>query len=259
MFDIHNYLRSLPTGYKAEEAFKRWVKSEADADTKRHIIVNVEKRIKDIAGTYAYIPYVDEHSWTQLETLIKVRQITLDELMQPTDGEVKMMGELNNRLLNLTQRMYSKTFDMWKVLNDAGLNADDYCIEATFDFDWNDEYAVKKLDNDDWYGSDFTTMLGVLDRFDQKNDTTMKHIHQLLQNFGMTEEQARKDLVDSLDDGDTWTDGALIQPAFKDITVCYMHHAVSCHFHYSLADVLRMNNFKISVHAEYEHHFAYVD
>lgn len=120
---------------------------------------------------------------------------------------------------------------------------------------WNDEYAVKRLDNDDWYGSDFTTMLGIIGRFDQANITTMKHIHELLQNFGMSEEQARTELINSLDDGDTWTDGALFKPAFKDINVCYMLHAVCCHFHYSLADVLRMNNFTISVHAEYEHNF----
>lgn len=86
-------------------------------------------------------------------------------------------------------------------------------------------------------------MLGILDRFDQANITTMKHIHQLLQNFGMSEERAKEELIDTLDDGGTWTDGALFKPAFKNITVCYMLYAIICHFHYSLADVLRMNNF----------------
>lgn len=255
MFDINNFLRSLPTTYKADEAFKRWLKDEADAKTKRHIIKNVEKHIKDIAGTDDFIPHVDKKTWKRLESLINIRRVTLDELMEPTEEEVKMMSKLNDQLLNLTLQIYSKTFGMWKVLNDAGLNSNDYCIESAFDFDWNDEYAVKKLNNDDWYGSDFTTMLGILDRFDQGNITTMKHIHMLLQNFTMSEEKARKDLIDILDDGDTWTDGALFKPAFKDITICYMLHAVSCHFHYSLADVLRMNNFKINVHAEYEHNF----
>lgn len=256
MFDIHNYLRSQPTTYKADEAFKRWLKENADADTKRHIIYNVEKRIKTIAGTDDIFPHIEEKTWKRLESLINIRQVTLNELMEPTESEVKMMSGLNDRLHYLTQQMYSRTFEMWKVLNDAGLNSDDHCVETAFDFDWNDENAVKRLDNDDWYGSDFTTMLGILNRFDHTNNSTMKHIHVLLQDFAMSEEKARKNLIDTLDDGDTWTDGALLKPAFKDITVCYMLHAICCHFHYSLADVLRMDNFKISVHAEYEHNFT---
>lgn len=192
MFDINNYLRRLPTTYKTDETFKEWLKEDADADTKRHIIYTVEKRIKNMVGTNVFIPHVEEKTWKRLEAFIKIRQVTLDELMQPTETEVIMMSELNDRLLRLTQQMYSKTFDMWKVLNDAGLKSDDYCVEATFDFDWNDEYAVKKLNNDDWYGSDFTTMLGILDRFDQANITTMKHIHELLQYFSMSEGYTRE-------------------------------------------------------------------
>lgn len=43
------------------------------------------------------------------------------------------------------------------------------------------------------------------------------------------------------------------KPAFKDITMCYMLYALCYHFHYSLADVLRMNSFTIVVYAEYDH------
>lgn len=258
MFDIQNYLQNQPAKYKDEEAFKNWLRDEADAEKKRNIINHVEKRIRAIAGDGIHIPHVGEKTWKRLKALIKVRQLTLDELMVPTDEEVKLMSKLNDHLLDLTQQLFSKTFEMWKVLNDAGMNTEDHCVEAALDYDWNDEYAVKKLANDKWYASDFTFMLGVLDRFNREDNFTMKHIHELLQNFGMPEEKAREELVGFFDDDDTWTDGALFKPAFNGITVCYMLHAVCCHFHYSLADVLRMNNFTIRVHAEYEHNFATV-
>ena len=66
----------------------------------------------------------------------------------------------------------------------------------------------------------------------------------------MSGERAKKDLIDALDDGDSWTDGTLFKPVFKGLTVCYMLHAVCCHFHCFRADLLtyvqlliRMNNF----------------
>lgn len=43
------------------------------------------------------------------------------------------------------------------------------------------------------------------------------------------------------------------KPAFKDITMCFMLYALYYHFHYSLADVLRMSSFTIMAHAEYDH------
>ena len=38
--------------------------------------------------------------------------------------------------------------------------------------------------------------------------------------------------------------------------VCYVLHALCCHFHYSLHDVLRMNGFTLAVHLEYEHTYG---
>lgn len=81
----------------------------------------------------------------------------------------------------------------------------------------------------------------------------MQSIHEILRNFGVAEKEARRELTDTFDDGDVWTDGALSKPASKDITMCYMLYALCYHFHYSLADVLRMNSFTIVVYAEYGH------
>lgn len=261
MFDAKQYLQKLPDnsksrqGFRDWQAFKEWLKTEADADAKRGIVREVERRIKRIAGNDYFIPHVDEKTWGRLKLLVEIRQIALDELMLPTPDEVRMMGELNDRLLDITRQLYRKAAEMWKVLNDAHLNTDDYCVEGAIDFSGDNESGIKKLDNDYWYGSDFNYMLWKLAQFDKADRRTMSHLHEILQNFGMSEEEAVKDCADFLDDGDTWTDGRLWNPAFKDITVCYLLHAVCCHFHYSLADVLRMDSFTVMVHAEYEHGF----
>lgn len=133
MFEMNNYLKSLPHDYKADHGFKDWLHDVTDIDTMRNIIMTVEKRIKRIVGHRdVCLPHIDEKNWKILNALIKVRQ--------------------NN-----------------------------------------------------------------------------------------------------YDDSDTWTDGALLRPAFKSINVCYVLHALCCHFHYSLADVLRMNGFSLVVQVAYDH------
>ena len=50
MFELNEYLRSLPQDYKANHAFKEWLHCEADMDMKRAIVKSVEERIERIVG-----------------------------------------------------------------------------------------------------------------------------------------------------------------------------------------------------------------
>jgi hypothetical protein len=255
MFELNNYLTDLPQDYKSDHAFKDWLHDEADMDTMRGIVRSVEKRIRSNVGQCdACLPHIDEKNWNVLKTLIKVRQTTLDEMMIPTADEVERMDRLNDKLLDLNHQLYTKVAELWKVMNDSGLHLDDdYCVEGAIKYLWDEDRPALKLDNDGWYASDFNYMLWVLSEFDQRDTHTMNSIHEILQDFSMTEDETRKELIDTYDDGDTWTDGALNRPAFMDINVCYVLHALCCHFHYSLADVLRMNGISLAVHVAYEH------
>ena len=255
MFGLTNYLKDLPQDYKADHAFKNWLHDEADMDTKCSIVKSVEERIQRIVGPRdIQLSHIDEKSWNVLKALIKVRQTTLDALMIPTAEEIKMMSQLNDKLLNLTHQLYAKVAELWKVMNDSEVHLDDdYYVEGAIKYRWDEDRPAPTLDNDGWYASDFNHMLWVLSEFDQRDSHTMNSIHEILQDFSMTEDETRKELIDTYDDGDTWTDGALNRPAFKDINVCYVLHALCCHFHYSLADVLRMNGFSLAVQVAYEH------
>ena len=255
MFELNNYLKNLPQDIKLDHTFKDWLHDEADMDTKRDVVMSVEERIQKIVGHRdIFLPHIDEKNWNVLKALIKVRQTSLDEMMIPTANEVKMMNQLNDKLLDLTHQLYAKVAELWKVMNDSEVQLnDDYCVEGAIKYRWDEDRPAVTLDNDGWYASDFNYMLWVLSEFDQRDAHSMKSIHEILQDFSMTEEEARKELIDTYDDGDTWTDGALNRPAFKDINVCYVLHALCCHFHYSLADVLRMNGFSLAVQVAYEH------
>ena len=255
MFEPNDYLQNLPRDYKANQAFRNWLHDVADIDTKRCIVESVEKRIKSIVGQRGvFLPHIDEKSWNVLKALIKVRRTTLDEMMIPTEEEVMKMSRLNNTLLNLTNQLCGKVAEMWKVMSGSGLHLDnDYCLEGSVKYRWDEDRPALTLENDAWYASDFNYMLWFLSEFDQRDTHTINSIHEILQDFSMAEEEACKGFIDTYNDGDTWTDGALNRPAFKDINVCYVLHALCCHFHYALADVLRMNGFTLAVHVEYEH------
>ena len=122
MFEPNDYLQNLPRDYKANQAFRNWLHDVADIDTKRCIVESVEKRIKSIVGQRGvFLPHIDEKSWNVLKALIKVRRTTLDEMMIPTEEEVMKMSRLNNTLLNLTNQLYAKVAEMWKVMSGSTL------------------------------------------------------------------------------------------------------------------------------------------
>lgn len=54
--------------------------------------------------------------------LYQIRQTTLDEIMIPTEEEIKRMSRLNDKLLDLTHQLYAKVSELWKVMNDSELH-----------------------------------------------------------------------------------------------------------------------------------------
>lgn len=66
-------------------------------DMKRGIVQNVEERIERIVGHRdIFLPHIDEKNWKIPKALIKIRQTTLDEIMIPTEEEIKRMSRLND-------------------------------------------------------------------------------------------------------------------------------------------------------------------
>ena len=66
------------------------------------------------------------------------------------------------------------------------------------------------------------------------------------------EEEGYKAFRNELDDGDSWDECYLHKPEFADICVCYAMHALHTHQDYCLPDILRMDDFVVKVHLQYE-------
>ena len=243
--DIGTYLGSLPN----------------NNNMKRDIVYKTEKRIKALCGNEPFhrLRRLNEAEWDLLNTLINIREMALNELMVPTPYEVEVMRELNDKLLKITDELYDRAFRMWKTLNGSDLKPHlyNYLLEGCIDFEWDGFDTVRTLDTDGWYGSDFTYMLWLLSEYQHQDYHCTDHLHDIVENFGMAEEEAKKDLSDFLDDGKTWAEGSyMTKPEFDNICFCYLMHAVCTHFNYSLPDVMHMDNFVIRVHLEYDKAFS---
>jgi hypothetical protein len=243
--DIRNYLGSLPD----------------NNDTKRDIVYKTEKRIKALCGSepFCRLPRLNEAEWELLTTLIGIREEAMNELLVPNSYEVEVMRKLNDKLFKITNELYARAFTMWKTLNNSELKPHlyNYLLEGCIDFEWDGFDTVRTLDNDGWYGSDFNYMLWLLSEYQHQDYHCTDHLHDIVENFGVTEEDAKKDLTNFLDDGKTWAEGRyMTKPEFGEVCFCYLMHAVCTHFHYSLPDVMHMDNFVIHVHLEYDKAFS---
>ena len=77
----------------------------------------------------------------------------------------------------------------------------------------------------------------------------------ILNGFGTFDgatEDGYKQINNMLDDGDSWDECSLHKPEFADICVCYAMHALHTHQDYCLPDILRMDDFVVKVHLQYE-------
>ena len=94
--------------------------------------------------------------------------------------------------------------------------------------------------NDDYYGSDFAKIMHVVDMLNEQG-----FIHPDYVDF---DDSARLDKeLGTLDDITTYEDWQPDAEAFKDLNIYLALHSFNAYQPYSLADILRMNKFEITV------------
>lgn len=140
---------------------------EASDDDKRRVVQEVERRIKMIARYDADKSFrfrkFSEQEREVLDSLWSTRVKILNVMMlNPTEEEIERLGHQNDKLHELSKDAFAQGRNLWKsLLHSPSLmaNEDYYDVEEHVDFSWNDENSVLKMDNDDYYGSDFEYML----------------------------------------------------------------------------------------------------
>ena len=247
-------------GFDDDDAYSEileYIREVATVDEKREVLQNVEQRVKRIVNCdldYSpFLRYLSENEHDVIDLLMGIRYVVLNEMMlHPTPAEVERFRYQNDKLFKLTQEYYAQCRNMWRTLFHTPYKVDDrYCyeVEGVLRFEYGDDDAVVKLENDDYYGSDFQYMIHLQDELMYKMDTLLNGV---FGSFVRATEDGYKQINNMLDDGDSWDECSLHKPEFADICVCYAMHALHTHQDYCLPDILRMDDFVVKVHLQYE-------
>ena len=125
-----------------------------------------DQRDYDFAKAW-FLRRMSEREHDVIEDLMGVRYVVLNEMMlHPTPAEVERFRYQNDKLFKLTQECYAQCRNMWRTLFHTPYKVDDryrYEVEGVLRFEYGDDDAVVKMENDDYYGSDFQYMIHLLD------------------------------------------------------------------------------------------------
>ena len=168
-----------------------------------------------------------------------------------TPGEVERWEKVNGMLLEMTNRTYHRTADLVRallVMKKDDMD-DDYMIESRLVPTFDIPYSVLRLEDDEYYGSDFIRMAAILQET-EKNKPGMADVFcnwSLLKDNSPSATDAELECSNDMDDGSTWAEGPLRNPKLEHIVVCHALHALCSHMNWSIPDVLRINDLSIEV------------
>ena len=200
--------------------------------------------------------------YEQVEKLIWKRKHLLDKMFVATPEEVVRMEQVNNRLYDLTQKMYARTEALYRKMATTTYDPefdDDVEIEGSLRFSPNGHSSVLPMANDDYYGSEFYEMFCVIDWLYTCEHLKLEEVEDcwvLRSPADYRPEMTREELgiKDDLNDDTTWYES--VQPAAEKLShlcICHAIHDLSCHKPYSIPDILRMNDFCVEVKVKHQH------
>lgn len=211
----------------------------------RKEIMDIESKIIAITGDNLNHrnPWADDR--TRLETvenLLMRRCYLLNSMFVPTPENMIRFNRVNNHLYTMTQKLHSRIAAVNAQVDsilDEHLFDDDEEIEVWLRVIFDDESSVLKLEDDDYYGSNFTLMIKILT--------------ELYESTGLQDVEYSDDGISSLDDGTSWMDAQFWKwHEFNDIIICHAVHDLTNHKSFSLPDLLRLNDFWCEVQIKFQ-------
>ena len=113
-------------------------------------------------------------------------------------------------------------------------------VEGNLNYNPNATDTIVQMANDEYYGSDFAKIHQVIEMLFNQGFFTVK----------CADFVRPSDLVNDFDNGNWETGYEDWQPQaekFKYINICFAIHSLNAYHPYSIPDILRMNNFEITV------------
>lgn len=199
-------------------------------------IQKIETEILAITGTDVeeYNEWAESESNRNcVESLLKRRCKLLNDAFQLTVENLERLRQINSQLANLTKRAYDR-------IGDVDCYVDNYMmeyeneereLESWVRCIYCGDNSVLKLDEDDYYCSNFTLMIKALTEFYIAKDQENIIYARLGKN--------------NLDDGESWLEDPFCKwkDRLHDIIICYAVHDLASHKAYSIPDLLRLDSF----------------
>ena len=244
--------------------YDRWseqIRLMAPSDEKttslKSFIHDIEADMLDITGdvldySSRRIRSLSPYQFDLLDCLLLLRCWALNNLFDEhcTDEEVRRFTAVNDMLYDMTERMYERARMVNELIKTMPLHKkdDDVELEAKLRF-WEDgASSVLELEDDGYYGSDFSRMivlLAIVDRdykcYDEIEQTNI--CPRIVDGKVVSDDEITNDL----DDGTTWAEAWLRHPKLDHLVICHAVHDICTHKNYSIPDLLRMNTFEVSI------------
>lgn len=236
-------------------------------------LARIEKQIIKVAhyiGGHGMIRPLndwDEEKKNQLKDLLHNRRELLNKMFECSAEEVEAFKIVNDRLNDLTKKMYAKSLSIYKAILQEGYDPefdDDLIVDGSLRYVFHDEWGSVIWSEEERrngyevineYGSNFAAMLDILyDLYEEGCEPECSYCHVSYSLSHKPEMPASEfGLDDFLDDGDSWNESPLDRPEFNDICICHAVHDLCCHKDYSIPDLLRMNDFWVEVKITHQH------
>ena len=221
-------------------------------------VKDIEKDILEIAGdvldyTLIVRKRLTPFQFELLDALLDLRGWALNSLFEVhcSDEEVRRFTAINDKLFTMTESMYERARMVNDLIKTMPLHEkdDDVEVEAKLKF-WEDGApSVLEIEDDDFYGSDFTRMIvlrSIIDSDYRSYDEIERvAIYPKLVNGKLIPDDT--EIKNDMDDGTTWAEAWLRHRKLDHLIVCHAVHDICSHKNYSIPDLLRMNTFEVSV------------
>lgn len=242
---------------KWSEQIRSMPASDSRTESLKSFIRGIETDMLDITGdvldcSSRMICDLSPDQFDLLDSLLSRRGWALNNLFEVhcSDEEVRRLATINDKLYDMTEQMYERARMVNELIKTMPLHEkdDDVEAEAKLRF-WEDgASSVLELEDDGYYGSDFSRMivlLAIIDR-DYKCYDEIERAYffpRIVDGKVISDDDIRNDL----DDGTTWAEAWLRHPKLDHLVICHAVHDICTHKNYSIPDLLRMNTFEVSV------------
>lgn len=229
----------------------------------RQEVRNAEAEILKIAGDpitgSLYTTLKTEDSKEIVENFLNYRYYALSHMfaLHCSDAEVGRIEALNARLLECSRNLFDRTAKMYRAVLDMPSDELDDClsVEGTLKYIGDTAQDVLHLEDDAFYGSDFTRMILILSYLETELDGDLPILSceadydpEKKHTSSMTDEELGFERW--MDDGTTWAESWLVHPRLAHIVMCYATHALVTHANYCIPDFMRLNSFEVKINVE---------